>query len=53
MGLTGKDIPLGARIVSVVDAFVATLETAGDYHDVVATVSELDMIARRARVLAI
>ena len=88
LGLTGTSIPLGARIVSVVDAFdvmtqgrpyaaarsvenvveelcrlrghqfdpdavdafVATLGGAGDYHDVVDTVSELDLIARRAAV---
>jgi putative two-component system response regulator len=86
LGLTSTDIPLGARIVSVVDAFdvmtegrpyaaprpvesvvdelvalrgaqfdpdavdafVATLGGAGDYHDVVDTVSELDLIAHRA-----
>ena len=87
LGLTATDIPVGARIVSVVDAFdvmtsgrlyapaqpvasavdelirergiqfdpdavdafVATLQSSGDYHDVVDTVSELDLIARRAR----
>ncbi|HEY8755223.1 MAG TPA: HD domain-containing phosphohydrolase [Candidatus Dormibacteraeota bacterium] len=91
LGLTATDIPLGARIVSVVDAFdvmvsgrayapprpvesaidellrerlrqfdpaavdafVATLERAGDYHDVVDTVSELDLIAQRAKAFAI
>jgi putative two-component system response regulator len=85
-GLRSTDIPVGARIVSVVDAFdvmiagrpyaparpleqaieeliaergrqfdpdavdalVATLARPGDYHDVVDTVSELDLIARRA-----
>jgi putative two-component system response regulator len=89
LGLTATNIPLGARIVSVVDAFdvmtegrpyaaarpvesvvaeliqlrgrqfdpnavdafVATLEGVGDYHDVVDTVSELDLIARRAVVV--
>jgi putative two-component system response regulator len=88
LGLTTTNIPVGARIVSVVDAFdvmtegrpyaaarpveavidelvrqrgrqfdpdavdafVATLGGAGDYHDVVNTVSELDLIARRAAV---
>jgi hypothetical protein len=33
-----------------VDAFVATLGGAGDYHDVVDTVSEFELIARRAAV---
>ncbi|PZR82417.1 MAG: hypothetical protein DLM65_03965, partial [Candidatus Aeolococcus gillhamiae] len=88
LGLSTIDIPLGARIVSVVDAFdvmtegrpyakskpveaavaelirqrgrqfdpdavdafVTTLGGTGDYHDVVDTVSELDLIARRAAV---
>jgi putative two-component system response regulator len=87
LGLTATDIPLGARIVSVVDAFdvmtsgrmyapaqpvdtaidelirergrqfdpdavdafIVTLQRAGDYHDVMDTVSELDLIARRAK----
>jgi HD-GYP domain-containing protein (c-di-GMP phosphodiesterase class II) len=35
-----------------VDAFVATLATAGDYHDVVDTVSELDLVSRRAQASA-
>ncbi len=90
LGLTTTNIPMGARIVSVVDAFdvmtegrpyaaarpvesvvaelvrlrgrqfdpdavdafVATLGRTGDYHDVVDTVSELDLIARRAAVRA-
>jgi putative two-component system response regulator len=90
LGLQSADIPLGARIVSVVDAydvmtsgrpysparpaervlevllaergaqfdpdavdaFVATLATAGDYHDVVDTVSELDLVSRRAQASA-
>ncbi len=90
LGLTTTDIPLGARIVGVVDAFdvmtegrpyaapqpvervldelvrergrqfdpdcvdafIATLDMAGDYHDVVDTVSEFDLIARRAAVPA-
>jgi putative two-component system response regulator len=90
LGLTSRDIPLGARIVSVVDAFdvmiegrtyaaprplesvvnelvrqrgkqfdpdavdafIATLSRTGDYHDVVDTVAELDLIARRALVPA-
>jgi putative two-component system response regulator len=88
LGLTAMNIPLGARIVSVadafdvmtegrpyaaarpveavidelmgqrgrqfdpdaVDAFVATLGGTGDYHDVVDTVSEFELIARRAAV---
>jgi putative two-component system response regulator len=90
LGLTTTHIPLGARIVSVVDAFdvmtegrpyaaarpvdsvieellalrgaqfdpdavdafVATLGRTGDYHDVVDTVSEFDLIAHRAAVPA-
>ncbi len=90
LGLTGRDIPLGARVVSVVDAFdvmsegrpyapprplesvvhelvrqrgkqfdpdavdafLATVGRSGDYHDVVDTLSELDLIARRAAVPA-
>jgi putative two-component system response regulator len=86
LGLAASDIPLGARIVSVVDAFdvmsegrpyaaprpfesvveelisergrqfdpdavdafLATLDRTGDYHDPVDTVSEFDLIARRA-----
>jgi putative nucleotidyltransferase with HDIG domain len=85
-GLQGLGIPLGARIVSVADAydvmtvgrpyaparsvdeaidelvrcrgvqfdgeiveaFVDTLSSTGLYHDVVDTISELDLIARRA-----
>jgi putative nucleotidyltransferase with HDIG domain len=88
LGLAGTDIPLGARIVSVVDAFdvmsegrpyaaprpiesvvhelvsqrgrqfdpdaidafLATVGRTGDYHDPVDTVSEFDLIARRAAV---
>ncbi len=88
LGVSTIDIPLGARIVSVVDAFdvmtegrpyakakpveaavaelmrqrgrqfdpdavdafVTTLGGTGDYHDVVDTVSEFDLIARRAAV---
>jgi putative two-component system response regulator len=88
LGLTAADIPLGARIVSVVDAFdvmtegrpyaaarpldsvinelvherggqfdpdavdafVSTLGRTGDYHDVVDTVSEFDLIASRTAV---
>jgi hypothetical protein len=38
---------------AAVDAFVATLERAGDYHDVVDTVSELQLIALRAKAFAI
>lgn len=87
LGLCATDIPLGARIVSVVDAFdvmthgrcyaparpvemavdelirergiqfdpdvvdafVHTLEGTGPYHDVVDSVSELQLIARRAQ----
>jgi putative two-component system response regulator len=90
LGLATTTIPLGARIVSVVDAFdvmsegrpyaaarplesvveelvrlrgrqfdpdavdafVATLGRIGDYHDAVDTVSEFDLIARRAAVPA-
>ena len=90
LGLTSTDIPLGARIVSVVDAFdvmtegrpyaaarpvesvlqelvalrgrqfdpdavnalVASLGGTGDYHDVVDTVFELNLIAHRAAVPA-
>jgi putative two-component system response regulator len=86
LALRGLDIPLGARIVSVVDAFdvmisgrpyaapralddvvheligergrqfdpdavdafLRALAEAGDYHDVVDTVSEFELIARRA-----
>lgn len=86
LGLAGTSIPIGARIVGVVDAFdvmshgrpyadampidrivaelsrergaqfdpdivdafLVTLASTGDYHDVVDTVSELDLIARRA-----
>jgi putative two-component system response regulator len=86
LGLAATDIPIGARVVSVVDAydvmtegrpyapartpadavaeliaqrgrqfdpdavdaFITTLGRTGDYHDVVDTVSELDLIARRA-----
>jgi HD-GYP domain-containing protein (c-di-GMP phosphodiesterase class II) len=32
-----------------VDALVATVATPGDYHDVVDTLSELDLVAQRAR----
>ncbi|MGH7722971.1 MAG: HD-GYP domain-containing protein [Candidatus Dormibacteria bacterium] len=91
LGLRARDIPLGARIVGVVDAFdvmtegrayaapqplesvvdellrergrqfdpeaveafLATLGRAGDYHDVVDTISEYDLIAGRAKALAI
>jgi response regulator RpfG family c-di-GMP phosphodiesterase len=38
---------------AAVDAFVATLDRAGDYHDVVDTVSELELIALRAKAFAI
>ncbi len=86
LGLTSTGIPLGARIVSVVDAFdvmsegrpyaaarpvesviaelisrrarqfdpdavdafVATVAGTGDYHDAVDTLSEFELIARRA-----
>jgi putative two-component system response regulator len=91
LGLCSTDIPVGARIVSVVDAFDvmtmgrsyaparpaeraldeiiaargrqfdpdvvdalrAVLVSPGDYHDVVDTISELHLIARRARTTAL